>query len=150
MELIPIIKLALMVFTGVVTVIIAISYIIYKYKGTKSMAKPALAAVPVRIDNRRVNENIYKNESVSAYSEQQNLIHYRNNQKRKLTLKMKPKKERFVVVNPVVNVEEEVTPNPRVFYRPQVNAKILDITSNENLFDRYSASSERLNKLYVG
>jgi hypothetical protein len=114
------------------------------------MAKPVLATVPVRIDNRRVNENIYKNESVSAYSEQQNLIHYRNNQKRKLTLKMKPKKERFVVVNPVVNVEEEATPNPRIFYRPQVNAKILDITSNENLFDRYSASSERLNKLYVG
>ncbi|MBS4014410.1 MAG: hypothetical protein KGZ97_11755, partial [Bacteroidetes bacterium] len=71
--------MALLIFTGVVTVIIAVSYIIYKFRDSRATARPALAPVPVRVDNRR-NDNLYKKDYIAAYSEQQNMIHFRNTQ----------------------------------------------------------------------
>lgn len=148
MELISLIKMALLIFTVVVAIIVVTSYIIYKFRESKSSSKPVLAPIPVRADNRR-SDNIYKKDYIAAYNEQQNMIHFRNTQNRKLTLKSRPKKERFLVVNPVIPSINDVSITEKASYHPSINAKMIDLSPNGNLFDRYSASTERLSKLYV-
>ncbi len=152
MELIPIIKLALLVFTIAATVIIIGSYIAYKVKSKMSEPKPQLVKVPTSVSYRNLaritHHSIPKQVSSPMLREQEFFIPQRNSQ---TGIKSKRyQKERFKIIN---NQQDEMRKfesgnNPeRAFYQPAVQDYSLFNSKPKNLLDRYASENERLNKL---
>ena len=159
MELIPIIKLALVVFATVVFFVILISYMIYK-------AKEKMQTQSKNKNNMKENSSkkqivISKDESTfirNHYSDHANkeqiyFVPQRQAVQVPALAKVQPRsKERFKVVNDQqlnYKIYETKVDKPRAFYHPNSqSAKSFTFRSPKgNILDNYSLTNEPLRKL---
>jgi serine/threonine protein kinase HipA of HipAB toxin-antitoxin module len=154
MELIPIIKLALVVFTGVVGILMIVSYFIYKIKNSKVPKRSEIQAQSVKqfvTSSHKAKTQTLQTPAVAqndqAYYVPQRKAH-ENNVKQKPIL---APRERFQVLNSqnvevrpaLINAEQE-----RAFYQPGTNYNVFTPSHTaRSLFDRYSHGNDRLHKL---
>ncbi len=159
MELIPIIKLTLVIFATVVFFVILISYMIYKAKEKRTVR-------PWNKENER--ENIGKSHSAHIYSEQaahrnqysklvnKDLLYFvpqRETRRIPVLAHAEPRsRARFKVVNEEqlnYKIYQTRVEKPRAFYYPGNQAmKAFSFPApSENILDSYSLSNEPLRKL---
>jgi hypothetical protein len=152
MELIPIIKLALLTFTIVLGVVIFISYVVYKMRNRNNELKPQLAKVPVlayRNSMRITNHSIPKQVSNNMLREQEFFVPQRSGHVNMTNVNKKQVKARFKVLNQQEDLRKYEVNNAsdKAFYYPAVKNDILVPDRSASLLDRYSSGNERLNKL---
>jgi hypothetical protein len=154
MELIPIIKLALVVVSGVVGIFMIVSYFIYKIKNFK-VPKRTEKQSPVvkqfvtsshKIKTQTLQTPAIAQQDQAYYIPQRKAHESISKQKQNLA-----PRERFQVLNnqsvdlrpALINAEQE-----RAFYQPGTNYNVFTPTHTaRSLFDRYSHSNDRLHKL---
>lgn len=157
MELFPIIKLALTVFSILSAVVIIASYILYKLRGSN---KKQTAAQPLQPSHPAINHvrqvEVGVGHAVAQAAADQS--HYNEQiaqaQLRKKTVKIqKPvvrPRERFKVVNQQQNIlRQQVILEEKPFYHPRTAESKRQIVSRKSfsLIENYSNGGEKLHKL---
>jgi len=154
MELIPIIKLALVVFAGFVGLSMIISYFLYKIKNAKMPKRSDVQATPVKqfvTTSHKVKvSGVHTKDAAQndqAYYVPQRKVHQQ-------VVKQQPAiapRERFQVLNHQIVEERPAVLNleqKKAFYQPRTNYNVFTPSQTaKSLFDRYSSGNERLHKL---
>lgn len=154
MELIPIIKIVLVLLAGSVGIILIVSYVFYKIKKSsqpvKEIQKPMTAKQYVS-SAHNLKKSQMQPALVAVQMDQAYYLPQRQaRQEFHAPKPMLMQRERFQVLN-VQNVEER--PNhfnseqKKAFYHPRNSNAVVPAQTALSLFDRYSQSNERLHKL---
>ncbi|MCK9211215.1 MAG: hypothetical protein M0P61_10305 [Ignavibacteriaceae bacterium] len=159
MELIPIIKLALVIFATVVFFIILISYMIYKAKEKMQTQPGNQKNNKENIGKRQAasikNESAFikNNYSAHANKEQMYFVPQREVKRVPVLVQSQPRsRERFKVVNEQqlnYKIYETRSDKPRAFYHPN-SESVKSFTFRApkgNILDSYSLPNEPLRKL---
>jgi len=159
MELIPIIKLALVIFSTVVFFIILISYMIYKAKEKMNDHSKSQKGNSENVRNgHRVhakNENTFLRDNYTNHANREQLYFVPGKEVRKIPVLVESQsraRARFKIVNnqPLnFKIYETRAENPRAFYHPnpQMANSYSFRAGNGNILDSYSLSDEPLQKL---
>lgn len=154
MELIPIIKLALVVFSGVVGILMIVSYFIYKIKNSKVPKRSEMQTPAVKQFVTSTHKAKTQTLQTPAVAQNDQAYYVPQRKAHENIAKQKPNlapRERFQVLNSqkvdlrpaLINAEQE-----RAFYQPGTYYnEFVPTQTARSLFDRYSHGNDRLHKL---
>lgn len=141
MELIPIIKLALTLFSILFILVTSVSYVLYKIKKRKSKSNPVIAAKEL-ISPMNIGQPIL----APAHANQVTYVRKKTASVQHLTrIKYQQPKERFKILNDSTLYREKkkvVEEMPRAFYQPQIEER-----TKFSLYDHYSDNGDKLKSL---
>jgi len=159
MELIPIIKLALIVFSTVLFFVILISYAIYKARSKKNDTPGGKKSGPsngtkIHRSQAKNESHVYRRELSKSVQVAMEIVPQREVKRVPVLVRAQPRyRERFKIVNDQsVNYKifETKAEKPRVFYHPNTqgaNNSFSFKAKSENILDNYSLPNEPLRKL---
>lgn len=142
MELIPIIKLALTLFSVLFILVTSVSYVLYKMKRRNKQANPVVDAKQFIAP-----KNVGQPELIPVHANQVTYVRKKTASVQHLTrIKYQQPRERFKILNDSTLYREKkqtvVEEAARAFYQPQVKER-----TRFSLYDHYSDGSDKLKSL---